>query len=407
MKRKGFTLIELLAVIMVLAIMALISTPIILKVIEKAEKGSFEDSAYGVVDAARLYYANMNLDEKGKEETFTFPEDNKLKLSGKKPAAGKVVLEEDGKVGLAISNGKWCAIKNQSEEKISITDYSIGDCKIEGKETDDSCFIINDYNTITGYTCTDTDVIIPSEISGKTITEIGWYAFREKQLTSVKIPEGVTTIAYGAFYGNQLTSIEIPSSVINIDENAFYLNQLESLVIPDSVITIGRFAFQDNQLESVKISNNIKDLSEGVFISNHLIDVVIPDSVTSIGRNAFSSNQLTNVIIGDNVVNIGMDAFRNNQLTTLKVPSSVTTIEEEAFMLNQLATVTLQNGVENIKQQAFSNNQLASIEIPESVISIGYGAFYGNQAGMKVIVHKPQNSITGSPWSASSVEWIG
>ena len=384
MKRKGFTLIELLAVIMVLAIIALISTPIILKVIEKAEKGSFEDSAYAVVDAARLYYANLNLDETVKEETFTFPEDNKLKLSGKKPAAGKVVLEEDGKVGLAISNGKWCAIKNQSEEKISITDYSIGDCKIEGKETDDSCFIINDYNTITGYTCTDTDVIIPSEISGKTITEIGWYAFREKQLTSVKIPEGVTAIAYGAFYGNQLTSIEIPNSVT----------------------TIGKYAFQKNQLGSVKISNSIKVLSESVFNYNYLIDVVIPDSVTDIGQNAFSLNQLSNITIGDNVVNIGKYAFRNNQLTTLKIPSSVNTIGEEAFMLNQLTSVTLQNGLENINQQAFSNNQLTSIEIPESVISIGDGAFYGNQAGMKVIAHEAQKNIAGAPWGATSVEWI-
>ncbi len=51
MKNKGFTLIELLAVIVILAIIALIATPTILGVIEKAKKGSAEQSALGYIDA--------------------------------------------------------------------------------------------------------------------------------------------------------------------------------------------------------------------------------------------------------------------------------------------------------------------------------------------------------------------
>ena len=48
---KGFTLIELLAVIVILAIIALIATPIILNVIDTARKGAKESSALGYVDA--------------------------------------------------------------------------------------------------------------------------------------------------------------------------------------------------------------------------------------------------------------------------------------------------------------------------------------------------------------------
>ena len=48
---KGFTLIELLAVIVILAIIALIATPMILGVIDSAKKGAAESSAYGYLDA--------------------------------------------------------------------------------------------------------------------------------------------------------------------------------------------------------------------------------------------------------------------------------------------------------------------------------------------------------------------
>ena len=57
MKRKGFTLIELLAVIVILAIIALIATPTILNVIEKARRGSAEQSALGYIDAVEKQVA--------------------------------------------------------------------------------------------------------------------------------------------------------------------------------------------------------------------------------------------------------------------------------------------------------------------------------------------------------------
>ena len=47
--KKGFTLIELLAVIIILAVIALIATPIVLNVIDNARKSANKDSA-------KLYY---------------------------------------------------------------------------------------------------------------------------------------------------------------------------------------------------------------------------------------------------------------------------------------------------------------------------------------------------------------
>ena len=51
MKEKGFTLIELLAVIVILAIIALIATPMILGVIDTAKQGSAKSAALGYIDS--------------------------------------------------------------------------------------------------------------------------------------------------------------------------------------------------------------------------------------------------------------------------------------------------------------------------------------------------------------------
>lgn len=57
MRNKGFTLIELLAVIVILAIIALIATPIVLGIIEDARGGASERSAEYILKNVELAYS--------------------------------------------------------------------------------------------------------------------------------------------------------------------------------------------------------------------------------------------------------------------------------------------------------------------------------------------------------------
>ena len=57
--KKGFTLIELLAVIVILAIIALIATPIILNMINDARKSAAKSSSLGFIDSIE-YYAGFS-----------------------------------------------------------------------------------------------------------------------------------------------------------------------------------------------------------------------------------------------------------------------------------------------------------------------------------------------------------
>ena len=119
--KKGFTLIELLAVIVILAIIALIATPIIVGVINDAKKNAFEDTAYGVAEAAKLYYAGQFDNDSFNGKTFDFAGNtDELKLSGKKPSSGTLQIDKNGNSFLAVSDGTYCAVKNSGQSNINV-----------------------------------------------------------------------------------------------------------------------------------------------------------------------------------------------------------------------------------------------------------------------------------------------
>ncbi|MCL2044238.1 MAG: leucine-rich repeat domain-containing protein [Treponema sp.] len=136
-----------------------------------------------------------------------------------------------------------------------------------GQEASDFNYTVqNGRLTITGYLNTGPKtVVIPESICGWPVTAIGNEAFRDKQLTSVTIPNSVTAIGNLAFASNRLTSVTIPNSVITIGNEAFSTNQLTSVTIGNSITTIGSSAFIRNPLESVVISGSVMNFNSNAF----------------------------------------------------------------------------------------------------------------------------------------------
>ena len=168
--------------------------------------------------------------------------------------------------------------------------------------------------TITGYTGSTGNIIIPSELGGKPVTAIGEDAFfKNKTITGVKIPEGVESIGKQAFFVcSSLKEVRIPEGVTSIGDSAFAQTNLTEVEIPKSVKNIEQYAF-----------NGCGNLEE----------VTIPGGVQSTGDNAFAHcSSLKQVIISDGVEIIGRSAFDGcRSLTEVTIPKSVTSIEWGAF----------------------------------------------------------------------------
>ena len=135
MKRKNaFTLIELLAVIVVLAIIALIATPIVMNTIKNAKKGAAERSADSyirqvetTVAEARLNHKKIpdgtyQIDEEGNLTGTGLPDGKlKIEMNGKKPTEGTITISNGevensstmtiGDYSLVYSDNKWTAMK--------------------------------------------------------------------------------------------------------------------------------------------------------------------------------------------------------------------------------------------------------------------------------------------------------
>ena len=176
MKKRGFTLIELLAVIVILAIIALIATPIILSMINNARKSAAKTSAYGYIEAidSNNGFADAEVEgytkiANGTHQTSAIT----VKMKGKAPDGGTVTIT-NGKVsnanicingytvtynGHEAEVGSKCSSSNQ--QQVTYTAYAIGDS-------------IN-YNPVTG----ELGCSSPTSTTGTKTGCMKWYVIKE------------------------------------------------------------------------------------------------------------------------------------------------------------------------------------------------------------------------------------
>lgn len=143
--KKGFTLIELLAVIVILAIIALITAPTILNVIENSRRDASKDKAYGAIDAVKLAYTEaqsngadvalpfvVKFTTAGKGEiTATDSTKYEVKASGDMPTEGSIIMNADGKIFIGAKDASNNYVVATSKTSAGALKYGSYKCFME------------------------------------------------------------------------------------------------------------------------------------------------------------------------------------------------------------------------------------------------------------------------------------
>ena len=230
--------------------------------------------------------------------------------------------------------------------------------------------VTGDEATITGYTGSAKNIVIPSELGGKPVTAIADKAFYEYKTLNIYIPKTIKTIGEDAFpigsdetrficyegTENEWANIAVQKGNGGLDpEHAgFYpwfrlyeCNLSGDMVYQasDDAATLVRYFGSDSKVDiPAELGGKpVTEIEEWAFAYySSLTEVTIPEGVTSIRAFAFRScSSLTKAIIPEGVTSIGESAFQScGSLTEVTIPKSVTSIEYFAFCdCGALATV--------------------------------------------------------------------
>ena len=241
------------------------------------------------------------------------------------------------------------------------------------------------------YTGSASELVIPSELGGYTVTEIQGGVFEScSSLTEVTVPDSVVSIGAFAFSScENLTKVNIGSGVTNITRayEVFYdCTSLQEINVDENNTA---YSSQDGVLFN-------KDKTELLLYpaDSQRTSYIIPDSVTIIGESAFAGNEvLSDVTIGDQVTDIKCEAFRYcTALTNITFGYNLKSIGDLAFEgCSSLIEIVLPVGL--TEMPGFSDcTSLKTVTIPGSISTIYAGSFWNCVSLEKIIVDSDNTS---------------
>lgn len=265
--------------------------------------------------------------------------------------------------------------------------------------TQESCFTfdsstgtISDYLCVAGNTSSlpvITNVVIPDTIGNVAVQKIGASAFREKQLTSVSMPDSITSLGRFAFAYNSLTNLVLPRGLTSSGHQAFQNNQIHSVVIPSNITSITDYCFQTNQISSLVLHDGITYIGPEAFNNNQLPDkdafIYWRNSDGSIDYTqviSYGGARRSNVVVPNGVKVLGTESMGNNSITSITLPEGLTTIGAYCFGgYSSLSTVTIPSTVTSIGTKAFNKNTNSNPSLTKIINKTGKSFDFGNITG--------------------------
>lgn len=227
--------------------------------------------------------------------------------------------------------------------------------------------IVDESVIITGYTGSETAVVVPSQIDGLNVEKISDNTFKDnKNITAVTVSSGVKDIGASAFENcTSLATISLPDTIIHMGEKAIYNTAYyndKSNWKPKST---------DSSSGGIQIGNGMTQIPwediaaqnlDYLYLGTNLIEATysgsyaIKSTTRVIADGAFSGCDATSVTLSNQLVTIGENAFKD---------------------CAKLKTIKFFDGLEYIGDSAFENcTSLEKIELPEKDIRMNSSVFY-------------------------------
>ena len=271
-------------------------------------------------------------------------------------------------------------------------------------------------------------LIIPNDV-----TEIGDYAFKNTNITSLQLPHGLKILGGYAFDScsslsgtlslpESLESIGsycfddcamltgnlvLPSKLKRIEDRCFYgcSGLTGDLVIPEGVTEIEGFAFMECRglTGSLTLPKGLKKLDSGVFRAcSFQGELVIPSQIQVIPSDCFCDCDFSSIVFAENseLIKIGEYAFRYNWRLSEPVilPEGLLTIEGNAFDdCTSMPSIVLPKSLTVIGNNAFQNcYNLSSITSKATTPPVCGSGAWGGVAKDNFTVEVPEQSVVKS-----------
>jgi len=263
------------------------------------------------------------------------------------------------------------------------------------------------YATITGYTGSGTTVVIPEQIDGYIIQNIGDNAFRDNtEIVNVVLPSKLETIGSGAFEGcTALEYVGASTGLKSIGTRAFSgCTSLSEVVLPGSLTAIYSYAFRNcTALESIQLPDSVSSISTRAFQDcAKLSSVNFPLSWNTVPD--YSTNRTDNFSDGTSLY--ASPFVGCSSLTAITVPDGVTAIPKHAFRNHTaLKTIDMANTVTDIGVYTFEGcSALSDIGFSENLSRIGYSAFRNCTSLTALTLPEKVTQVNG--YAFSGCKWL-
>ena len=183
--------------------------------------------------------------------------------------------------------------------------------------------IREDGAVITGYMgILPGNLVIPSEIEGRPVVELGDSVFAQCALSAVRLPATLKAIGSFCFFESSLDLIDLPDSLEKIGVGAFAGSRCGSILLNDSqehfFLADGLMYQKENQELLFALDRDFYQVQDGTvkigdyaFYGKKSLNLFIPETVTAIGSYAFYDASFSRLVLPDTVEEIGDYAFSN------------------------------------------------------------------------------------------------